>query len=132
MSAWTREAMEKLIRLYRNHPCLYNNHLREYRDQPTKKRAWEFIRNNLQDVRSGVTADQVKSKINSMRSQLSAEYAKLRFNDNYEPKIWFFNDLEFLKEFTRNASQERNTPTPNRMMNVCIAFFLFSFAKKYL
>ena len=106
---WTNAAVEKLISLYRAQPCLYNTRMKEYRDQTVKKQAYQFIMNSIQDFRRGTTVDEIKTKISSLRGTYSQDYAKMNANPNYKSNKWYFPLLDaFLKDFTRNASRERN------------------------
>ncbi|EDO33387.1 predicted protein [Nematostella vectensis] len=95
---WLSHEVEQLIDLFEERPCLWDVSNKEYYQKGNRQRAEEEIAEQM-----GITLNDVKSKIKSLRSQLGREIYKIRTSENYVP-IWiFWHKLQFLADVMREG-----------------------------
>ncbi|XP_055543493.1 uncharacterized protein LOC129729039 [Wyeomyia smithii] len=98
---WKRPALEVLLKLYREHPILYDMRHSKYYNKTERQKALNTIIDMLEDHRPGTTTNDILRKIQSMRTQFGQELSKLKRKQSngqrYVPTVWWYNYLSFLK-----------------------------------
>ncbi|XP_002129407.2 uncharacterized protein LOC100184106 [Ciona intestinalis] len=90
---WALMNTNQLISLYRQHPCLYDKNLAEYKDKVQKNLAYQYIGNIL-----GTTAGNVFQKIRGLRTQYVREKSRI---ETAGVSNWiYFDSLNFLNQFS--------------------------------
>ncbi|XP_044766865.1 uncharacterized protein LOC123322867 [Coccinella septempunctata] len=97
---WTMENIEKFIRLYRQHECLWNPELESYKNIQMKKSAVHRI---VADMRmTGLTPIVAKERIRSIRTMYRRELNKVIKSSVsgasgkyvYKPKLFWFEQMD--------------------------------------
>ncbi|XP_053693519.1 uncharacterized protein LOC128741604 [Sabethes cyaneus] len=105
---WKRPALEVLLKLYREHPILYDMRHPKYYNKTERQKALNTIIDMLEDLRPGTTSNDILRKIQSMRTQFGQELTKVKKRQNkgltYVPTIWWYNYLSFLRIHIRPRS----------------------------
>lgn len=99
--SFSKEQIDTLIDLYQERPFLYNNSLKDYHNKQKREIGINDIATVLE-----ISAEEVKKKITSLRTQYSAEHQKVLSsaksgagtNNVYTPKWSFYNRLHFLAD----------------------------------
>ncbi|XP_046384663.1 uncharacterized protein LOC124154942 [Ischnura elegans] len=108
MAVWERNAVEALISFYEEKRCLYEVSSPDYHLKQKRSSALQDIATNLLPFRPGTTSEEVKTKINGLRTQYMAEKNKLirskksgaGVEEVVRPKLWCYNNLSFLERHT--------------------------------
>lgn len=104
---WSRVAIMHLIDLYRQNPCLWNVRLVTYKDRNKRAAALEKICNEMEKIGVCLTVDDIKKKIDTLRSQHRRELRKKKkktqksgagTEDIHTPTLWCFDSLSFLAD----------------------------------
>lgn len=109
---WKRSATEVLLKLYKEHPILYNMRHPKYYNKSERQMALNTIIDLLEDHRPGTTTNDILKKIQTMRTQFGQELGKVRRAQDrggqYVPTVWWYSYLSFLKHHIRprNAALE--------------------------
>ncbi|XP_019893712.2 uncharacterized protein LOC101891538 [Musca domestica] len=100
---WTKDMVEYLINRYRQHENLYNTKNPYYMDRPKRFNSMLAICKELKRYNQNLTVDDVKKKIHTLRSQYVKELRDIYLSqrDVVEPKLWCFEQMEFLKPYCR-------------------------------
>lgn len=120
--ASSRRTLQEFIEIYKAHPCLWNNKLKEYHDRQKRSNAYDLLLNKLLEIEPCASKDVVVKKINNMRSNCRKERKKAENSlkqgakEIYSPKLWYYhlfdpiNDPETYPESTSNVveSEEEN------------------------
>lgn len=105
---WKRPALEVLLKLYREHPILYDMRHSKYYNKSERQKALNTIIDMLEDHRPGTTSNEILRKIQSMRTQFGQELTKMKKQQNkglaYAPTVWWYNYLSFLRGHIRPRS----------------------------
>ncbi|KAK4881200.1 hypothetical protein RN001_004519 [Aquatica leii] len=102
--SWTRPQITALIDLYRDRDVLYKIKSSLYHNKSARVQALNQIVGGLQEIRPGTTINDVKIKINSLRTQFNKEIGKLRSQPSgsgatlVKISMWCFEDLLFLQD----------------------------------
>lgn len=102
--SWTKELTEILLVIFEGNENLYNSKHKDYTNRMKRNASLEAIRLELSKEASITIAD-IKNKIQTLRTQFKKEknMAEASFKsgagieDLYEPKLWCYNQLLFLK-----------------------------------
>lgn len=94
------------IRLYKNLPELWNVKHEHYKNKNIRAAAYKRLRVEYQNIDENSTVETVKNRIRNMRIAYKRELRKKISNERngagvefmYEPNLWYFNELDFLKE----------------------------------
>ncbi|XP_041563489.1 homeobox protein 2 isoform X2 [Drosophila elegans] len=101
------ERTQKLIRLYRSNECLWNPKSPGFHSGSVKEDAWRWI---TRQMKCGLTPDQVKLQVLSLRNYYSKECAAIRLSQrkgfSYAPRHSYFEDLQFLGNLDFEESKE--------------------------
>uniref|UniRef100_A0A1Q3F0H6 Putative alcohol dehydrogenase transcription factor myb/sant-like protein n=1 Tax=Culex tarsalis TaxID=7177 RepID=A0A1Q3F0H6_CULTA len=102
---WKRGATEVLLKLYKEHPILYNMRHPKYYNKSERQMALNTIIDLLEDHRPGTTTNDILKKIQTMRTQFGQEYGKVRRaqekGGQYVPTVWWYSYLSFLRQHIR-------------------------------
>ncbi|KAL1374847.1 hypothetical protein pipiens_004809 [Culex pipiens pipiens] len=102
---WKRGATEVLLKLYKEHPILYNMRHPKYYNKGERQMALNTIIDLLEDHRPGTTTNDILKKIQTMRTQFGQEYGKVRRaqekGGQYVPTVWWYTYLSFLRQHIR-------------------------------
>ncbi|XP_049961108.1 uncharacterized protein LOC126481413 [Schistocerca serialis cubense] len=130
---WCVASTTKLIELYEADEALYNVRHPEYKNRLRRLESYKNIAEIIsRDIRPGCTAEDIKRKINGLRTSYSYEKAKMNKSKSgasaqavYTPQVYWFQMLKFLDQSTEadesmcnlestdsEAGSERATPTP--------------------
>ncbi|XP_076061488.1 uncharacterized protein LOC143037246 [Oratosquilla oratoria] len=101
-----RQYWTEFIQLYRNNECLWKIKNKDYMDKEKKNIAYEVLAEKLRERYEEATVDDVRKRINNMRSVFRKEMKKVnasmkssaRHEDVYVPQLWYYNLLLFLKD----------------------------------
>lgn len=120
-----REILEHFIDTYRQLPELWNTTSNDYSNRDKKKEGYIKLLNIYKKVKKDAKIEDVKKKINSLRTNFRKELKKIKDSqrtgsattDVYEPSSWLFFHLQFLKDVetpdksrsTINETSEVNT-----------------------
>lgn len=104
-SDWKRPALEILLKLYHEHPILYDMRHPKYYAKMERQKALNTIIDLLEDHRPGTTTGDILKKIQTMRTQFGQEYGKVRKAQSkgteYHPTIWWYQHLSFLRKHVK-------------------------------
>ncbi|KAF5274431.1 hypothetical protein FQR65_LT04347 [Abscondita terminalis] len=100
VSVWTKENLTTFLENFEGFPCLYDPKNSFYSNKHARADALHKLKAALEPME--VTVEEVKSKINNIRTQISHELKKLKENHSgmereelYEP-VWWFDLAQFL------------------------------------
>lgn len=120
-TAWNTEFFTEFIEAYRTLPELWRVKSKEYSNRDKKNAAYEQLLTKLREIEPDATIDEVKRKINSIRTSWRKEEHKrvlcskksgTATEDIYEPNLWYYDLLIFLyyqetpKPSTSNVGDE--------------------------
>ena len=90
------------IESYRELPALWKVDSKEYRDRNQKNVAYDVLLAKYQEKYPAATKEDVKRKINSLRTNYRKELKKTRDSaqtcDMYESTLWYFDSMSFLED----------------------------------
>lgn len=111
---WDKDLIQKLISKYEEYEHLYNVRHPMYLDRVKRSNSLLEITNELKKINKNITVDEIKKKMHTLRSQYLRELREINnskrsgvgLEEVYEPKLWCFKQLEFLKSHTtiRNST----------------------------
>ncbi|XP_031347811.1 uncharacterized protein LOC116174125 isoform X2 [Photinus pyralis] len=121
---WTKSLTITLIGLYEHHLCLYDVKNKFYSNKHARVEALNTIVGRLNEE-PGVnfTVDDVKKKIANLRSQFNHELSKINSSkrsgggtdDLYEPSVWWFEYMAFIKKFIKTRKGKSNLESQTQM-----------------
>lgn len=74
---WSAVTTKTLINAYRDHELLYNPKHPHYKSRRRRMYAYKCIADKISTIREGCTIENLKRKINGLRSQYLAERTKV-------------------------------------------------------
>lgn len=109
---WTRQETKDLITLYEINECLWNKHLREYKDRDERISSIQSISDEMK-----ISIEEINKKIHNLRNQYRFELNKSKKTVPGKPKYttkWpYFANLSFLENIVSvrgsNLSQNNGT-----------------------
>ncbi|GFO24817.1 hypothetical protein PoB_005132200 [Plakobranchus ocellatus] len=104
----------EVIEMYHGFPDLWKLKSKEYSDREKKEAAYDTLLLKYKEWYTEATKDDLKKKLNAMRTSFRRELKKLNdsqksgagADDVYEPSLWFFYALFFLRD--------QETPAPSQ------------------
>lgn len=116
MTNWTKEQTMELIVLYEGEPILYNILGEDYTNRKKKEEAFVRIKNNIIAIRPDTSVKDIKVKIKTLRTQYKMEKTNMikskksgaGTGDVYCPKLWCYDSLLFLDEFSDHVPSRSN------------------------
>ncbi|XP_036344240.1 uncharacterized protein LOC118753463 [Rhagoletis pomonella] len=102
---WPKELVELLLIKYQEHENLYNVRHPHYLDRVKRSKSLFEIHNEIKEKNANVTVEDIKKKVHTLRSQYIKELREVAMSkrsgvgieDVYIPKLWCFDQLQFLK-----------------------------------
>lgn len=127
MSFASKESEKRFIReflqLYRSLPALWLVKSAMYKDKKKKNASYKILLAKYRERYSDATKDDIRKKINSLRSNFRKETRKFEKiqaeGEEYVPTLWYYNDLLFLieshsfenEEELENSYKASNSPS---------------------
>ncbi|KAF5294712.1 hypothetical protein FQA39_LY00196 [Lamprigera yunnana] len=104
--SWSRDEVGLLVDEYKKYPCLYATKSKEYKNKHARGRALQNIEAELCVIKPDVTANDIKIKFHSIKTNFLAEHRKhaksirsgVGDDDIYIPTLWYFDELRFVLE----------------------------------
>ncbi|XP_055614280.1 uncharacterized protein LOC129760649 [Uranotaenia lowii] len=101
-----RQFWSEFIALYRSLPALWKVKSAEYKNRELKTAAYEILIRKMKQIEPNADRLIVRAKINTLRTSYRREMKKVReciesdegTGDVYVPGLWFFNELDFLRD----------------------------------
>lgn len=106
------------ISLYRENPCLWKIKSKEYSNKPMKNAAYQKLVEKCKEINADADLKYVRKKIDSLRAGFRREMKEKQkskktgtgTDDMYEPILWYFEELLFLKD---QEESRRGTSSTN-------------------
>ncbi|KAK4886283.1 hypothetical protein RN001_002554 [Aquatica leii] len=103
---WSQEQETELINEYQKYPCLYAVKSKDYKNRHARAKALENIQAHLNIYKKDVTASDIKTKFNALKSNFMTEYKKVVASqksgaddeDVYVPTLWYYTLMYFVLE----------------------------------
>ncbi|KXJ68663.1 hypothetical protein RP20_CCG002246 [Aedes albopictus] len=113
---WSKDAVMALITSWSSKEHLYNTKHDLYKNKHARQHALSEICESLQAIMPGINIDDVKNKINNLRSQYSRELTKHRTSarsgtgtdEMYESSAYWYPHMTFLKDFVSTRKGKSN------------------------
>ncbi|GFS04050.1 hypothetical protein ElyMa_004646800 [Elysia marginata] len=97
---WGPDSTLLFIEAYRSAECLWNIKSKAYSNRYLKQKAFENLIKLCRDFDPNVNKDTIAKKINNIRTSFRRELKKKEAykgsDEEYQPKLWYFNQLLFL------------------------------------
>lgn len=111
-----KEVMEEFISCYRHFTALWNNSSMDYLSKKKKEPGYQELLKILKRVNRDASVQDVKRKINSLRCCYRREIKKIQLSyDSYEPRLWWFHMMDFLKPVLNLDQSMMSTSTKSTM-----------------
>ncbi|GBP12704.1 hypothetical protein EVAR_10344_1 [Eumeta japonica] len=112
MSRWGDEKTLKFVNLYRNHECLWNPRIPQYKNNVDRNNAYQDLLTNMEDP--SLTVKIIKTKIKNLRSVYHTELKKVENSKRsgsgaatvYKPSAAWFHEMN---SFLGDTSEYRET-----------------------
>ncbi|XP_072377384.1 uncharacterized protein [Diabrotica undecimpunctata] len=117
MRTHSRDFILEFISCFRDCSCLWKCTSPEYKNKSNRLTAYVKLLKILKKHEPNSTIADVKRKIQSLRASYRKERNKVTasmrtgsgIEDIYQPKLWYYNELEFLNDQARNTRSQRST-----------------------
>jgi len=101
-----KEFLLQFISIYRDMPMLWRIKSKEYMDKHKRINAIKKLTELLKVSRRNITEEDVKKKINILRTTFKRENNKVKksmvsgsgTDEVYVPSLWYYKELEFLQD----------------------------------
>lgn len=109
---FNRKFWSEFIELYRQHPALWKTKSEEYKTKKLKEDAYVELTKKMKEEDPNATKDSVKKKINILRVSYRRELKKVLKSqkrgdiDVHSPSLWYYYQMDFLREFSRDVSSD--------------------------
>ncbi|XP_039964615.1 uncharacterized protein LOC120777388 [Bactrocera tryoni] len=105
MAITENEFWRKFIEAFREEKVLWEIKNEFYNNRLKRTKSWQRLANKLKEIDKYATIDTAKKRINGMRSCYRRELCKIKATekssaggeDIYEPTLWYFHHLDFLR-----------------------------------
>lgn len=74
--SWNKQEVSLLIEQYQKHPCLYATKNPVYKNKHARLDALNKIQRALEEVKPGITINEIKLKFNALKSTFLVEHRK--------------------------------------------------------
>lgn len=100
-----KEHLSEFLGLYRSLPLLWDTQDKDYYNKFKKTKAYKTLLTKYQEKFPHATENDVKKRLNALRTNFRKELRKvvryLKMGEVYQPKLWYFNELSFLRGLRR-------------------------------
>ncbi|XP_065357156.1 uncharacterized protein LOC135951426 [Calliphora vicina] len=114
---WSHKMIELFIALYKENSCLYDTTQENYSNYAVKLHALKNISQRMQEFLPNLEMKDVQNKIKEIRRQLSEEMSLVDAaevsGNKYVPKLWCFDQLEFLRKHITSSTMDKNSEDDN-------------------
>ncbi|XP_049796978.1 uncharacterized protein LOC126213329 [Schistocerca nitens] len=116
---WSKEALSILIQAYGEGRCMYDPHDPLYHNKNARKEKLALIGDKVRAVLPSATDEDCKTRFMSLRSHFCGEMKKVRASEHssagardiYEPTVWWFCPLKYLKGYVTPRRTVTNIPS---------------------
>ncbi|XP_046399332.1 uncharacterized protein LOC124165851 [Ischnura elegans] len=106
MSFWSRYCLLQFIEKYRGHGSIWKIKAKEYRNRDMREAAYQDLLNFVKKVDPQAAKDSVVKKNKQLTEFIQKRAEKIICSqksgmgteDAYVPKLWYFNELNFLRD----------------------------------
>lgn len=105
MTTWTKERTLEFIDIFKSEECLWMIKSKDYMNKIKRDVAYTHLVDFVKTFDVNANKDTVTKKIANLRTVFKRELKKITTkvsgagaDEVYEPKIWYFQDLMFLKD----------------------------------
>ncbi|CAI6377104.1 unnamed protein product [Macrosiphum euphorbiae] len=131
-----RQILRDFIAQYKQLPELWDVRSKEYTRRDKKNAAYEQLLTIYKGLKCDASIDDVKKKINTLRSNFRKELKKINDSkrsgagaDNvYEPSSWVFEELTFLTNLEKPVESYSSI---NEEINNTVRYFILVYYKHY-
>lgn len=96
-----RKFWEGFIRLYKEHPCLWDPQSAEYHNKPLKELAFNLLLEKYRKLDGSANVETMRKRILFFRSGFYSEYKKIQqarlAGTDYVSRLWYYPYFQFLK-----------------------------------
>ncbi|EDV99919.1 GH12132 [Drosophila grimshawi] len=108
-----KDVMEEFISCYRHFTPLWDSSSMAYLSKKKKAAGYQQLLKILRRVNPEASIQDVKRKINSLRCCYRREIKKIQASyDSYEPRLWWFHMMDFIKPVLNLNLIATTPPTP--------------------
>ncbi|XP_066993395.2 uncharacterized protein [Anabrus simplex] len=115
-SMWSKEAVSVLIDEYQKHPCMYVAKSPLYHNRKARRDAENKIADVVSEIRPNTNPNEVKAKINGLRTQFTNERNKymkschsgMGLDDTYKPSFAWYERMQFLADHVSARNRKSN------------------------
>lgn len=122
-----RRYWREFLELYRELPCLWDVKAKEYCDRNKKNAAYELMIMKLKEKDEAATRESVVKRINIFRSSFRKEHKKVlssyKYEEVYQPTLWYYDDLKFLLQDGIQDSSVNNYPVSKIVLFISCEVF---------
>ncbi|KAM7360524.1 uncharacterized protein ACRADG_005922 [Cochliomyia hominivorax] len=109
---WNRNMIATFIENFKEYECLYNRQHPDYKNQIVKSDALQMILHKLQAFLPNLQLKDVQEKLKAIYKQFATEVSLVdeaeALGHTYEPKLWCYNQLNFLRQYIDSTRKEDN------------------------
>lgn len=118
-------SLKSFIAAYKEMPELWNISLKDYSNREKNKAGYEKLLKIYKNIKKDATIQDVKKKINILRSNFRKELRKIKDSKRtgsasenvYEPTSWLFFELQFLND-VEIPDKSRSTINNTTQVNI--------------
>lgn len=100
------EIWREFFQIYKDLPELWHVKSEVFKNRNKKRIAWEKLFEKYKEIEPNANIENVKQRINNIRSVFRRELKKIEestrsgadADELYIPNLWYFEDLEFLRD----------------------------------
>lgn len=122
--------LRAFISKYKNFKCLWDVRCKDYCNRDIKRSAYNELLVVYNLIKPEATIDDVKKKINTLRSNFRKELKKIHESkrsgagaDIYQPSTWLFEELTFLADLEKAVDSISSINDDTN--NVKVRYFIF-------
>ena len=103
MTKWTTERTNQFIEIFKSEECLWMVNSKDYMNKIKRDEAYTYLVDFVKTFDENANKDTVIKKLANLRTVFKRELKKMELSgvgteEIYEPKLWYFQNLMFLKD----------------------------------
>ncbi|CAH2085195.1 unnamed protein product [Euphydryas editha] len=130
MVSWTKEFLLEFIELFKAQEPLWFIKSKDYYNKQKRNQCYDLLLEKLKSIDPNASRDTITKKINNLRSSFRKEFKKVMASkvsgaaadQIYKPKLWYYEDLLFLKD-QEEALDSTSSINDNNDMTVSTRHF---------
>lgn len=136
MVSWSKQFLLEFIELFKSQEPVWYIKSKDYYNKGKRNECYDLLLTKIQSVDPTANRDTVTKKINNLRSSFRKEFKKVTVSkvsgasadDIYKPKLWYYNELLFLKDQEEPLDSTSNIDDDNDVsIKHFIHYFIFNF-----